>query len=335
MDEVSKILQGLHNLAGKKDKKQVYEVFFALLATIVGLGISAKHVDEKTMNKDYAIAALDVMRNFHTKGTTITGIFARTPGNTWPDGFQEFLTARSNETPTTKWCADNNVANLPPDVHKLCFYGSKLLTCYKDTKQFINNTPNPAWGLLPKIIPSGVLKSSLYNWVRKSVWPTEATELAKASVRQKVARQMKSTGSTAKFNMSDHTEELATDIASRTFKDTWFPQCWLCFIYYGLPSNDPRPCFISGSVALAKTTETLTAIRDIGAFSRDTRRKIDSVVDSLETPKRQKISSPVESGVVKQVQVNFGSITNVMDKVTAAKMRWELHSSGKPLSVIK
>ena len=165
--------------------------------------------------------------------------------------------------------------------------------------------------------------------------PIEATELAKASVRQKVARQMKSTGSTAKFNMSDHTEELATDIASRTFKDTWFPQCWLCFIYYGLPSNDPRPCFISGSVALAKTTETLVAIRDIGAFSRDTRRKIDSVVDSLETPKRQKISSPVESGVVKQVQVNFGSITNVMDKVTAAKMRWELHSSGKPLSVIK
>ena len=90
-------------------------------------------------------------------------------------------------------------------------------------------------------------------------------------------------------------------------------------------------------MALAKTTETLVAIRDIGAFSRDTRRKIDSVVDSLETPKRQKISSPVESGVVKQVQVNFGSITttNVMDKVTAAKMRWELHSSGKPLSVIK
>ena len=82
LDEVSKILQGLHNLAGKKDKKQVYEVFFALLATIVGLGISAKHVDEKTMNKDYAIAALDIMRNFHMKGTTITGIFASTPGNT-------------------------------------------------------------------------------------------------------------------------------------------------------------------------------------------------------------------------------------------------------------
>jgi len=99
-------------------------------------------------------------------------------------------------------------------------------------------------------------------------------------------------------------------------------------VYYGLPSGDSRACFISGSVALARTNTSLLINRNISALGKESRRAIDALQEPTTpvTPKRQK-TSPGES--TKQVQVNFTNLvtvttvktTNSMDSLNAAKMR--------------
>lgn len=277
------------------------------------------------MWKNCAISAQQVITTFPLKEATRTGIFAHTPGNTWPDGFLEFVTIRSNAVPSDKWCKDNSLNDAANEVKKLAFYGSKLLTIFKDTKQFINNHLNPIWGMLPDKIPSGVTLSTLHNWARQQVWPVEAEVLARAWVYQDVTRRNKAAGITTKFYMNDHIPLLNDNIASRIFPDSWFPQCWLSFIYFGQPSGDCRPCLMSGSVALAKNIQSLGAIRELGGLGRQARRQIDGLVDAdLTTPKRQKMNSPAEPGVVKQVHVNFGNLTTAMDKYNVAKARYEM-----------
>jgi len=323
LDEVGKILQTAHG-AGAHAKRNVQEILFSLLATLVGLGITPDPVDEKTMWKNCAITAQQVIETFPLKESTRTGIFAHTPGNTWPDGFLEFVTTRANVDPSDKWCKDNGLNDASNDLKKLAFYGSKLLTTFKDTKQFINNHLNPIWAMLPDKIPSGVTQSTLVNWVRQQVWPVEAEVLARAWVYQDVTRRNKAAGITTKFNMNDHMTLLHDNIASRMFSDSWFPQCWLSFICFGQPSGDCRPCFMSGSVALAKNIQSLGAIRELGGLARQARRQIDGLVDAdLTTPKRQKMNSPAEPGVVKQVNVNH-NFTNTLDKYNVAKARYDL-----------
>ena len=107
-------------------------------------------------------------------------------------------------------------------------------------------------------------------------------------------------------------------------------------LYFGQPSGDCRPCFMSGSVALAKNIQSLGAIRELGSLGRQARRQIDGLVDAdLTTPKRQEMNSPAEPGVVKQVHVNFGNLTTcntsttvttvtAMDKYNVAKARYEI-----------
>ena len=55
MAKVGKILQTAHGTGGAIAKRNVNEIFFSLLATLVGLGITPDTVDEKTMWKNCAI----------------------------------------------------------------------------------------------------------------------------------------------------------------------------------------------------------------------------------------------------------------------------------------
>jgi len=328
-DEMCKLTDGLNpstSAVHASSNNKIHACLFSLLATLTGLGVTNAAVTETELWRQFAIGASHVMANFHTKESTINGIFQNLPDNTWPTGFAEYVTKLSQMQPSALWCTQNSASTLIPTAQQLLFYGSKLSQAFKDNKTGINNTLNQLWNCLPAITPSGLTNSTKFNWVRKQAWPTEALIVAKASVRQIIGREMlrrKNEGlPTTKFNMNDHADLLATEMGKREYKDTWFPTCWLSFIYYGLPSGDSRACFISGSVALARTNTSLLINRNISGLGKEARRAIDSLQEPTTpvTPKRQK-TSPGES--TKQVQVTFSTVksTNSMDSLNAAKMR--------------
>jgi len=93
----------------------------------------------------------------------------------------------------------------------------------------------------------------------------------------------------------------------------------LVFVYYGLPSKNPYPHFISGSVAIAKQVAEVGSLRAISGIGKKVRRSIDEVVDESRSPPSSKKSKGSDSEhSVKQYTHTHAIAT---DKVGLYKMK--------------
>lgn len=315
MDETEKVLAKRE--LGKRDQNERNAIFFSLLSTVVGLGVTTNATTENEMFLLFATGATQAMESFHLKEYTTTVIFASTDHNTWPPGFVDFLSMKQADAPSDKWCVDRGIAEKSDNVKKLHYYGHRLLTSFKAAKTYICNVLNPIWNLLPAIVPSGVLQSTLFDWLRSRAWPSEATEMVKNTIRQKHKRMYPN----AKYNQDNYAEEIADGISKCIFSPLWFPEHWLVFIYYGLPSKTPYPQFISGSVAIAKQVSELGSLRAISGIGKKVRRANDEVENETRSPSTSKKSKGSDSEPSAKHHTHTHTVTTSTDKVSLYKMK--------------
>ena len=56
----------------------------------------------------------------------LSGIFAFITGNTWPEGFTQYLELMKAENPTKAWLKANRVRLASPDKLKTIYFGSRV-----------------------------------------------------------------------------------------------------------------------------------------------------------------------------------------------------------------
>ena len=145
--------------------------------------------------------------------------------------------------------------------------------------------------------------------------------MVKNTIRQKHKRMHPN----VKYNQDNYAEDIADGISKCIFSPLWFPEHWLVFIYYGLPSKTPYPHFISGSVAIAKQVSELGSLRAISGIGKQVRRAIDQVGNETRSPPTSKKSKGSDSEPSAKHHTHTHTVTSTVttstDKVSLYKMK--------------
>jgi hypothetical protein len=217
----------------KKERDIVFSIFFSFLSSLAGMNMTTTSTMASVeIFEQFGIAALNALQNAPNKEELRCSIFRSFPEKTWPSGFIEYVTSMHAMDPSPSWCAEKIISLYSGERQRLVFLGYKVRSAFDQTRRTINNQLNPIWNALPKTIPSGVSKSSLLLWVRKKHWPKQAYDAAVLAVRQRHTRECRGT----KYVAKDHTAEIEETASRKEFKDHWFPNSWLSFVFLGLPS---------------------------------------------------------------------------------------------------
>lgn len=276
----------------KKEKEAVHTIIFSYLSSLAGVSISSSaSLTNIDMCEQLGAAALDALENAPQKGDLRSSVFKSMPDKSWPTGFVEYVTDMHAIDPSEAWCAEKSITLFTIERKRKIFFGSKVKAAFDSAKRMINNHFNVLWNALPRTIPSGVSKAHLLLWVRTKIWPKYALDIASVAVRQRYTRENKK--SNAKYVVAEHTEEVNEVASKKEFKASWFPPCWLTFVYLGLPCGEARKHFISGSVALLNATAEVRQIRDFQGMAKANRRAVDSLLESEPRKRQNSSSSPV------------------------------------------
>ena len=225
------------------------------------------------------------------------GIFSLLPNKTWPEGFMDYYVKFSTAVPDPTWCATNGVAAFAMPRKILVFCGSKIQKCFGEAKSFINSTLNTLWHKLPSPIPSGFQKYMFLYYVRMMCWPTVAIKRAANNHRQ---NNRKVAGG-PKYNSKDPAvvEAIQKIASEKLFVNSWYPSCWLVFVYLGMPSGDAGIHFVSSKVSGVRLG--LDDIRELGA--KNNRRAASELQDGPANTKKVK-QNPSRSEIVHKMEIS-------------------------------
>ena len=217
-------------------KAQLMEYMFYYFSAVVGLSASTNTMSTAQLHEHFSLNATSILRTLPNQARFLNGIFASITGNTWPDGFVEYITAMQDEYPSNAWIKSNRVRLTTPDKIKVLYFGSRVTKAWEETKRCINNVLNPIYKRVPTPIPSGLQRADVMYWTRTQAWESEAIERAKAAVRRQFSRDQEGREDPQKFQLTEHMEEVHRKSKEMGFKENWFPKCWLVFVFHGLPA---------------------------------------------------------------------------------------------------
>jgi hypothetical protein len=74
-------------------KAQIMEYMFYYYSAIVGLSASTNTMSTAQLHEHFSLNATSILRTLPNQGRFLNGIFASITGNTWPEGFPEYIAA--------------------------------------------------------------------------------------------------------------------------------------------------------------------------------------------------------------------------------------------------
>jgi hypothetical protein len=120
-------------------KAQIMEYMFYYYSAIVGLSASTNTMSTAQLHEHFSLNATSILRTLPNQARFLNGIFASITGNTWPEGFPEYIAAMQDESPSNAWIKSNRVRLTTPDKIKVIYFGSRVLKAWEEVKRFINN----------------------------------------------------------------------------------------------------------------------------------------------------------------------------------------------------
>jgi hypothetical protein len=250
---------------------------FHYFAAIVGLSASTKTMSTTQLHEHFTMNATSILRTLPSQARFLNGIFASITGNTWPEGFVDYMTAMQGESPSNAWIKANRVRLTTSDKVNVLYFGSKLLKSWEESKRFINNVLNPIYKRVPSPIPSGLQSADVLYWTRVQAWEAEALERAKAAVRRQFCRDQEGREDPKKFQLVDHMEEVHRKSREMSFKENWFPKCWLVFVFHSLPAPHAERAFqlLSGISTDTPKRSLEEVVASSSAMNRRLGRQLD------------------------------------------------------------
>ena len=153
-------------------------------------------------------------------------------------------------------------------------------------------------------LPSGVTDTAHYEELRRSFWHEKCLAAAKQSVNARATVKQKKTGIpslilTKEYTKEDAREEKYLELM-RGMDNTYYPDCWLSFLWLGKPQGDRCSNLFNSGVATRNLTQGLTpneAVLAIG--SRSVRKRFHESVGrgaDFPTNKRTAANTPQSIG---------------------------------------
>jgi hypothetical protein len=314
-------------------KTQIMDYMFHYLCACCAFSASSSTMSTAQLHDHFCLVGSSLVQNMPKQEKHINGIFASLPGSTWPNGFPEYMSMMEAEAPSNSWLKANRCRLACPDKIKKLYFGSRVLKAWTETKRFINNVLNPIFKRVPSSLPSGLQKADVMYWIRVQAWEAEAMERAKAAVRRQFNRAQEGLAEPKKFQLTEHMESVVQKSKEMGFKENWFPECWLVFVFFGLPSARPAVQLSSGMGVPNSATNLEAVMTNSSAVNRRLARELDesptvrSTDGSTSGPssKRQRISE-----VKHVVVVQDNADTQLDRRIKAAESKLELLSKMFP-----
>lgn len=243
--------------ANKSEKDAVNTVLFTYLSSLVAISlptcVDAMSLDAFEQFGNAAVSACEHPPSNDADLQTSSISSLSMPRQLWPASFADYMNSLQALEPGSEWCNQMSIASYPPERKRMIFLGNKVRSAFAGARNFIQKHLNVLWNSGHQHARAS--KASRLLWVRKELWSRMALQRAHYSVRQKYCRKNRGTG--AKYSSKEHLGEINYVVSRRNFQDSWFPPCWLAFVYLGLPSDEPSELFIT-SATVAVPAPTLT-----------------------------------------------------------------------------
>lgn len=127
-DEVSLLLRMCSTV-------QIMDYMFYYLAACCAFSASPNTMSTSELYDHFYLVTESIVRNAPSQERFLNGIFASTPGNTWPDGFLNYVTMMMDEVPSNAWLKANRMRLMAPTQLKKIYFGFRVLKAWEESKR--------------------------------------------------------------------------------------------------------------------------------------------------------------------------------------------------------
>lgn len=244
-------MEQMWRLCGVKGRKTVFQNLYSLLCGLAMDAVSTQHekMDAAELYLVIFHQCEQAFKNLHIATQAQDLIFNHLPKSDhpskWPEDFAEWWETKTttNPPPSLFNREMKKYKNHNAETKQMAYFGFKAKEQFTSDRNYIRSHLNPKW-IPEQKIPSGKNVHGVLHAIRMSCLPILADIRAKHAVNndlKKLPVDVDKTTARAPLYEKRMKEYLAK---LEETKSSFYPDCWMTFIYCALPSPKPLLNFI-------------------------------------------------------------------------------------------